>query len=206
MSGLCSNTKHNKDFKQNLSNKKEYNNNTQESLNNNNIKNIQKGIIDSNIKEMNYIDSISNLERHCLNLNNLVNNKSNKNNNKNYERMQIIVSNTDSGQKKLSISPANNKLYIFQYNGSNKKNNKININIDEYNSKNCLNNKLIAKNGNWNKIINYTEYNKELQKNLNYINNNNKKESYTLLKSISFCKKINNPVKLYPKKKRWKNK
>ena len=213
LSGMGSYKKVSKDFfKKNLSNKKdnlnEYNN-TQENVNNNNnnnIRNSQKRIIDSNIKDMNLIDSLSNLEHHCLNLNNIVNNKSNKNN-KNYDGMQIIVSNTDSGQKKLSISPTS-KLYIFQYNGnngSNKKNNKININIDESNSKNVLNNKLNA-NKNGNKIINYTEYNKELQKNLNYINNNNnnnnnKKESYTLLKSISFCKKINNPVKLNPKKK-----
>ena len=196
-------------------------NNTQESASNNDTKSKKGRNNDySNIKDANLVDSVSNLENNCFNyninnLNNFVNksarnnNNNNNNNNNKYNGVQIIVSNTDSGKKKISISPPNNKLNVYQYNGNlnnNKKNNKININIDEYNSKIYLNNNnKQIQNKTGNKMINYTEYNKELlnnyNKNLNNIKNNNKKESYTLLKSISFCKKINNPVKLYPKKK-----
>jgi hypothetical protein len=180
-------------------------NNTQESVSNNETKSKKKIYIDSNLKDLkdiNLIDAVSNLENNCFNLN--INNLGNKasNNNKKCNGMKIIISNTDSGKKKLSISP-NNKINIVQYNPNNKKFNNMNINIDEYNSKSSLNNKCIL-NKDGNKIINFTEYNKELSKNnkkLENIRNNNTKESYTLLKSISFCKKINNPVKLNPNKR-----
>ena len=187
------NRKNNNNSLKNTTNKE----NTQESVTINDTKSKKSKYIDPNLKDVNLIDSLSNLDNNCFNLSNLVN-KSNKSNthNKKYNGIQIIVSNTDSGKKKLSISPSNNKVNIIQYNGigTNKKINKININIDEYNSKSYLNNK---NNLNESKMINFTEYNKELVNNYN----NNSKESHTLLKSISFCKKINNPVKLYPKKK-----
>ena len=180
-------------------------NNTQESFSINDTKSKKSKYLDSNQKDINLIDSVSNLDTNCFNSVN----KSNKNstiNTKKFRGMQIIVSNTNSGKKKLCISPSKNKADIIEYNRNNKKYNKININLDEYNSKNYLNNNKTNTNRNIRKVINYTEYNKELLSNYNKNrnnakNNNNKKESHTLLKSISFCKKINNPVKLYPKKR-----
>ena len=179
-------------------------NNTQESVSINDTKSKKSRYLDSNLKDINLLDSVSHLDTNCFNSVN----KSNKNSTiitKKFRGMQFVVSNTNSGKKKLCISPSNNKIDIIEFNGNNKKCNKININIDECNSKNYLNNNKNNTNRNSRKAINYTEYNKELlsnfNKNTNNSKNNNKKESHTLLKSISFCKKINNPVKLYPKKR-----
>ena len=191
------------DLKRFLTNRKTHlseNNNTQESMINNETKSKKKRYIVPNLKDINIIDTVSNLDNNCFNLN--INNLGNKANTKNYNGMKIIISNLDSNKKKLSISP-DNKINIVQYNGNNKKFNNMNINIDEYNSKDIFNNNFIT-NKAGNKIINFTEYNKELLKNskkLENKRNNNAKESYTLLKSISFCKKINNPVKLNPNKR-----
>ena len=182
---------------------------THESSNNNDIKSTKKKCINNNVKDINLLESVNNLENNnylFLNINNLGNKSSKNITHAKFNGIQNII-NTDSGKKKMSISPNNTcKFNTFNINGNKKNNNNININIEEYNSKNILNHtskSILNKTGN--RIINYTEYNNELLKSQNKNNNKNNtnnKDSHLLLKSISFYKKINNnPVKLNPKKR-----
>ncbi len=183
---------------------------TQESPSYNDIKTITKKYMNTNLKDINLLDSDNYLENNnYLNIhNNILENKSNKNIlAKKYNRIKNLI-NIDSGKNHITLSPHNkSKNNYYNINVSKKNNNNININIDEYNSKKELNirSKEIS-NKKGNKLINnteFTEYSNDL--NLNKINKNIEKksnrQSHILLKSISYYKKLNNPVKLSQKKK-----
>ena len=173
---------------------------------NNNLKGIGKKNSNINLKDINLFNSLNILDKNnYLHLNNF-GNKSCKNIYKNKSLNDFIT--TDVGKEKMFLSPKNICKIDNFHNYTNKKNNNnINLNLDEYNSKNIIDQNNRAKiNKIGKKLINYTEYNSDFlkmqDKNSKNINNENNEDSHLLLKSISFCnKKSNNPIKLNTKKK-----
>ena len=175
---------------------------------NNNLKGSGRKNSNINLKDINIFDSVNVLDKNNylhINLNNF-GNKSCKNIYKNKTLNDFIT--TDVRKEKMFLSPKNICKIDNFHNYTNKKNNNnVNINLDEYNSKNIIdiNNKAnINKIGK--KLINYTEYNNDFlkmqDKNSKNIKIENNEDSHLLLKSISFCnQKSNNPIKLNTKKK-----
>ena len=202
---------HKNSMDKNLNLSENYNN--KENSNYNDSKQVKRKV---DLKDIHFKGQIANIDNNSLNYN--INNMtylSSNNVNKNDNEMQIILSNTDSCKKKISISPTttiyHNKFNIIQFNGNNNNNykinnnNDININLEDINSKNYLNNSpqiVLNKNKNNNRI-NYNNYHTEYksQTNNELINSNNKNlylnnndEEHSLLKNSSFGKQEKNNI------------
>ena len=186
----------------------------QENLNLFEPKNKTSRYDNTKVNEQNVINSLDNLDNEYLNKNNF-GYKSTKNVMKKSSSNNMLSGLSTSYKKKITISPTTNN--IFQYNLSNNKINNnyniINIDIDDYNSKNyplynsnitpkLIINKYDNKINNINTIPNDNKEFLQSENKKSYNMVDNEEECYSLLKSINTNKQSNNiPVKLYLKKK-----